>query len=149
MPVPAAGRQQAVCRNDARSWGWRDISQVRAPALAKITQGFFGKVVESTLGNVDLNLTIPQLRVEFRKPGAEGCQLGRAEPADSFFDFLHIRHDANIAGNAVGCKAIAVPVRAKQRCFELATSNFPLLWLYSPGSHATSVRGMKIAYSKD
>src|SRR5713226_8826332 len=63
----------------------RGVSQIGAPPLAQILQGFVGKRIQSAGRHVLLELPVPVLGIQLRKPGAQQRKFGRGKLEDRFF----------------------------------------------------------------
>ena len=72
--------------------GSLDVSQIGTPPFLQILYGLLRQVFEPACGHILLELLIPLLSVERRKPGAQRRQVLRRELADSIFDVLHSTH---------------------------------------------------------
>jgi len=72
---------------------WLGVSQIGTPALARVAQGLFGKVVQSSRRNIGFHLVIPHLGVKLRKPSPQSLQFRGWKSSNGFYDFFHGTHD--------------------------------------------------------
>ena len=90
------GRLPATSDSNAKTAGWRDVSPIRAAARSQILDRFICQRVQPALGDVPFHLLVPIGSIEFRKPGAKGCQFCGRKFEYGFFDFLDAAHDNSV-----------------------------------------------------
>lgn len=70
----------------------RDGSQRSGASCAGLGEGLACKIIEFACLGICLNLIVPLLGAEFRKPIAQFFDFFRGEPGDLFFQRLHAGH---------------------------------------------------------
>jgi hypothetical protein len=123
----AAESPPEVAHKTAKISDWCDASQVPAASLARIADGFIGKGVQMSGGNVLFKLFVPRGGVKLGEPVAERQKLLTGELADGGFDLVNGTHVRRITqlrfqGKCRGAPSPAMGAGQKSSCGRGKTS---------------------------
>jgi len=72
--------------------GWLGVSPIGAAALPQIVQGFVGQRIETTRGDIFLNLAVPCGSVQLGDPRPKCGEFLRGKPANGILDLFNRAH---------------------------------------------------------